>query len=118
MRTAASRGERDAAAWPSDAAVAARRTAIRSSRRLGMVSLRGPWRYADPNAAGAPGAMPAVSGSRRDRSSTVRPVDPRTFLPPRPTDVAAVPRVGDPAPALPVDLGGRPAVVLFLRHVG
>jgi hypothetical protein len=45
-------------------------------------------------------------------------VDPRTFLPPAPTSVAAVPAVGDPAPGLPVELGGRPSVVLFLRHVG
>jgi AhpC/TSA antioxidant enzyme len=45
-------------------------------------------------------------------------MDPRTFLPPAPTSVAAVPAVGDRAPELPVELDGRPSVVIFLRHVG
>ena len=46
-------------------------------------------------------------------------MDPRTFLPPRPLDVAAPPNPGDPAPPLPVTLeAGRPAVVAFLRHTG
>jgi hypothetical protein len=46
-------------------------------------------------------------------------VDPRTFLPPAPTDVSTPPGNGDPAPPFPLDLGeGRPSVVAFLRHVG
>lgn len=46
-------------------------------------------------------------------------MDPRTFLPPRPLVVANLPEVGEPAPALPVELEpGRPAIVAFLRHAG
>jgi hypothetical protein len=45
-------------------------------------------------------------------------VDPRTFLPGAPVAVAAVPAVGDRAPALPVTPAGSPTVVAFLRHVG
>ena len=45
-------------------------------------------------------------------------MDPRTFLPPARTDVAAPPRSGEPAPPFPLELAGRPTVVTFLRHVG
>lgn len=46
-------------------------------------------------------------------------VDPRTFLPPPTTPVAALPKLGGPAPPLPTALDGeRPAVVAFLRHTG
>jgi len=46
-------------------------------------------------------------------------VDPRTFLPAPALTVGSPPRLGDPAPALPLTLEpGRPAVVAFLRHTG
>jgi hypothetical protein len=46
-------------------------------------------------------------------------VDPRTFLPPRALPAQASPRLGSPAPHVPVDLDAdRPAVVAFLRHTG
>jgi len=45
-------------------------------------------------------------------------MDPRTFLPGAPTTPATVPAVGEPARELPVELDGRPTVVVFLRHVG
>ena len=46
-------------------------------------------------------------------------MDPRTFLPAPALAVGSPPRLGDPAPALPVALEpGRPAVVAFLRHTG
>ncbi|HEV3230041.1 MAG TPA: AhpC/TSA family protein [Solirubrobacteraceae bacterium] len=47
-----------------------------------------------------------------------RGIDLRTFVPPRPTAVAEVPRPGQKAPPLDRALGGRPLVVAFLRHVG
>ena len=62
--------------------------------------------------------MEGESETPGDRSSTVRRVDLRTFLPPARTDVATPPRSGDPAPLFPLELAGRPAVVTFLRHVG
>ena len=46
-------------------------------------------------------------------------MDPRTFLPAPGLAVGSPPKLGDPAPALPVTLEpGRPAVVAFLRHTG
>lgn len=45
-------------------------------------------------------------------------VNPLTFLPARAMPVGPVPRVGELAPAADGRLGGGPAVVVFLRHVG
>ena len=45
-------------------------------------------------------------------------MDPRTFLPPPEVPTAHPPHVGERARALPVELDGRPTVVVFLRHMG
>lgn len=46
-------------------------------------------------------------------------MDPRTFLPGPRLEIAALPRVGQPAPPLPLTpVPGRPYVLAFLRHTG
>jgi hypothetical protein len=45
-------------------------------------------------------------------------MDLRTFLPPPPIDVEPLPGPGDAARELPLELEGRAAVIVFLRHTG